>query len=95
MIDTESIIQELDLFILKFGGIYGDYYVGITDNPVGRFNYDHNIGLANPYIFKEIDKTEAARLIERYFIDLGCDGGGDGPDEGSVYVYKKGPRTKP
>ena len=97
MIDTEPIIQEFNLFILKFGGIYRNFYVGITDNPVRRIQDEHEIGLANPYVFKEAENTQAARIIERYFIDQGCDGGGGDEDEGSVYAYayKKGPRTKP
>jgi len=97
MIDTEPIIQEFDRFILRFGGIYRNFYVGITDNPVCRLNFDHNIGQANPYLFMETTINETARMIEKYFLDQKCDGGDGGGNEGSVfvYIYKKGPRTKP
>jgi len=94
MIDTESIIQEFDRFILRFGGNYRNFYIGITDNPVSRLNFDHNIGQANPYLFMEAANNETARMIERYFLDQGCDGGGD-EGSGFVYAYKKGPRTRP
>ena len=96
MIETEPIIQEFDLFILRFGGIYRNFYVGITDNPMPRLQDDHNIGQAIPYIFKKARNSETARMIERYFKDQGCNGSG-GEDEVSAYVYayKKGPKTKP
>ena len=97
MIYNDPIIQEIDRFILRFGGIYSNFFVGITHNPMRRIHDEHEIGQANPYFLKEAENTETARIIERYFIDLGCDGCGSGGDEDSVYVYayKKGPRTKP
>lgn len=95
LINSEPIIQEFDLFILRFGGIYWNFYVGISDYPMPRLHDEHEIGQSIPYIFRKAGNSEAARLIERYFIDQGCDGGGG--DNGSVYIYayKKGPRTKP
>ena len=60
-----------------------------------RINYEHNISQANPYILKEAENTEAARMIEKYFLDRGCDGGGGSESSVFVYAYKKGPRTKP
>lgn len=97
MINNETIVHEFDQFILRFGGIYRNFYVGITDKPMSRIHDEHEIGQAIPYVFKVTGNSEAARLIERYFIDKGCDSGKGGGDEASVYVYayKKGPKTKP
>jgi hypothetical protein len=95
LINNETIIQEIDRFILRFEGIYSNFYVGITDNPMRRIHDEHEIGQAIPYFFKEAENTETARMIERYFIDHGCDGGEGNEDSVYIYAYKKGPRSKP
>ena len=91
MINNEPIIQEFDQFILRFGGIYRNFYVGITDKPMHRINDEHEIGLAIPYVLKEAGDFEAAKMIERYFIDLGCDGGSGGDHRGMLWHHTERP----
>ena len=97
MESTEIIIQMLDKFILMFGGNYGDFYVGTTDNPDHQLYEVHKIGYVIPFSYKQARDAKAASKIAGHFSAVGCDGTGSDDNDHAVfvYVYKKGPNTNP
>jgi hypothetical protein len=74
--------------MLKCGGSYSDYYVGITNDIDRRLFSEHNVDKKrNQWIYDEADSDIVARKVEQYFLDKGCDGGSGGGDEDSIFVY--------
>jgi hypothetical protein len=97
---TEKQIKEdLKKHIDKEGSVFSNWYVGITDNCKRRLG-EHSVPTGKGeawWICREAEDDETARKIEKYFIDLGCDGGDGGGDDDSkiVYAYKKTNKTNP
>lgn len=81
----------------KYGGLYRDWYVGITSNPRQRLFNDHRVDEGYGWIYAPADSNQIARFVEGYFLNLGCDGGSGGGDNSSttVYAYKKTSYTNP
>jgi hypothetical protein len=94
----ESAKKEIQEHILKEGGPYSTWYVGITSDPEKRVYGDHNVPKENYWrIWRWVPSIEDARSVENYFVNtLGTDGGGGGGDADSkcVYGYKKSSITK-
>ena len=81
-------INEIYNHIYKCGGRFDQWYVGITNNPQQRLFSDHNVSRTDDsWIFRLVLTTSDARNIERYFLNLGCQGGGGGGTTDSRYVY--------
>jgi len=92
---TQQIISDITNYI---GNKYASWYVGITSDARQRLFIDHKVIEKGGYwIYREADTNNGARLVERYFLNLGCDGGTGGGDNTSriVYVYLKTNDTDP
>ena len=79
---------------------YQDFYVGITSDINARLFDAHNVPeRGHWYIYRLADTEDIAREVEKYFLDLGMDGGtGGGTGDGNVqyvYCYEKGTNTRP
>lgn len=94
-----TVITAINDHIVKRGGSYASWYVGIAQKPRERLFQDHNVNSETDlWIFKDAFTSDAARRIEKYFIDqLGTDGGSGGGDGNTTYVYayKKNLHTTP
>ena len=80
------------------GENYNNIYVGITSDAKKRLFEDHNVSKKNGYwIHRTATSHNIAREVEKYFLDVGMDGGSGGGDESSsiVYAYKKTSYTNP
>jgi hypothetical protein len=99
MAPEHEIREEIKRYIDTHGGPYRAWYVGIASDPRARLFNDHGVDeRTDPWIFGWADSVDAARRVERYFIEtLGTDGGPGGGDASttSVYAYKKNRRTNP
>ncbi len=86
---ASNIIQEVDGYIKKGGRPYGDWYVGITDNPIRRLFLEHNVSReTGQWIYREAYSDTSAREVESFFLDYkGTQGGPGGGDENSRFVY--------
>ena len=87
-----NIIQEIEDYVNKCGGSFSSWYIGIAEDPRDRLFNEHNVNERNGnWIFWPTSSSATARNIERYFLDLGMDGGSGGGDHLSkaVYCYKK------
>ena len=95
----EDVISEIKAHIIKCGGSYFSWYVGIAQDAERRLFLDHKVNKNNDaWIYRKAASSYEARQVERYFIEvLGTDGGTGGGDETSniVYAYKKKSHTNP
>ena len=83
-----KIAGEIDAYIQQHGGIYRNWYVGIATDPRKRLFNDHNVDeKSGAWIYRDAGSESAARQIENYFIDKGCQGGSGGGDASTKYVY--------
>lgn len=94
----QEIIQSFQNYIYLNSGIYREWYIGVTADPDQRLFTDHNVDKQNDkWTHAPAENNEVARSVEKYFLDLGCDGGTGGGDYTSktAYAYKKNTHTKP
>ncbi len=88
-----KIIDEIHDHLIKGcgGGLYSEYYVGVTKTIEQRLFTDHNVPRkGHCYIFRKMDSDKSTREIEKHFLDKGMKGSsvGSDPDSCFVYVYK-------
>jgi hypothetical protein len=94
-----QIIAEMDDYIKTNGGIYSEWYCGITHDTDSRLFTEHNVDEQNGiWVRKLAFNVQDARVVEAYFVrECGTDGGPGGGEETSkyVYAYKKTASTNP
>lgn len=94
----EKIIAEINEHLGKSSKeFYSDYYIGITDNINERLFGFHQVPQRGHwYIYMPADTDEIARKVEKFFLDLGMQGGTGGGSSKSimVYCYEISPNTK-
>lgn len=80
--------SEIDAHIKRNGGLYRQWYAGIAASPRNRLFADHNVDQENgTWIFVDAGSEVSARVIEKYFLALGCKGGGSGGGPSTRFVY--------
>lgn len=93
----QDLVNEIHRYIVDCGGIPSEWYVGIA-NHTDRLFVDHGVHRqSDAWIFRRCVSSPAARVIEKAFLDWGCDGGGGGGgyDTVIVYAYRKTRLTTP
>lgn len=85
-----QITQEIDCYIRQNGGGYSQWYAGIATDPRDRLFNDHNVDeKSGAWIYRDCGSENTARQIEKYFLNLSCEGGaGGGISPKFVYAYK-------
>ena len=95
----QEIINAIKEYIVKGGGGYKAWYVGISKDARDRLFNEHKVREKDDlWIFRTASSSQVAREIEDYFVNtLGTDGATGGGDEAAdkVYAYKKAPHTNP
>jgi hypothetical protein len=82
------ITVRINQFIKTNGGVYRHWYVGIAAKPDERVFVQHKVMKGKDlYTFDDALTEDDARAIEKYFHDLGCQGGGGGGDASTTWVY--------
>ena len=86
---ADAIASDFEQYIRKSGAeYYSEWYVGITENLKDRLFGDHDVPEENHWwITRETKSIEAARKVEKFFLDKGCDGGTGGGHTDAKYVY--------
>ena len=87
--EYRAAINYLESYIVRHGGNYGRWYVGIATNPKKRLA-EHNASTV-PWVYYSTTNDQVARDVESYFLDrLGTQGGKSGGDEKTrtVYAYR-------
>ena len=94
--ELKQIIDEIETYIREVGGQYGDWFVGIADNPINPIDEASLLHKVERYRFMYIEtiSPQAAKAAADYFVNkLGTDGNlNDNRTNGAcraVYVYKK------
>ena len=84
--NANEIAQQITAYIDNSGAARSRWYVGIASDIKQRLFSDHNVGTQN-WIWREAFSADDARAIEKYFHQLGCQGGPGGGDESTRFVY--------
>jgi len=97
-ITAQEILDEIITLIQKEGGIYKTWYAGITSDIEEKLHGDHHVPKEDHwFIACKTSSNREARAIEEALLELGIDGGTNGGDTTSdfVYCYKKTYATHP
>ncbi len=97
---VQQIKHEILAYIKEFGGDFGDYYIGVSADPMRALLETHNIDRdKDPWLYKQALTHRAACTVQSYFLErLKADGRPvvDGDETiDCVYVYKKSAGTTP
>ncbi len=87
---VEVVYSGLRQFILDNGGVFTDWYCGITNNVHRRVVVEHEVKIFEGELacWCECLNKPDAEAVETAFIDCdNCSGGQGGGNEDSVYVY--------
>ena len=93
--DKMTIIAAFQAHLKKGGGGYHDWYVGVSPDGEHALFKTHGIKQDDWWMMADTGSNEDARDVEGFFTrGLKTDGGTDTPGR-FVYIYKKGPHSKP
>ena len=79
----DEIINDLNGAMASIDPVPSNWVIGIT-NDIERHMREHG---ATQALFQRASTSAVARRIERYFLNLGCDGGPGGGGFDAVFVY--------
>jgi hypothetical protein len=97
--DQKYIIEQMETYIRQGGGGYGDWFIGLADNPIAPITEVSRFGKVQNHRFTYIETMsgEVAKAVTDHFINAcGVDGDisqtqGDGGCR-ALYLYKKAER---
>lgn len=95
---ARQIIADIDAYMTSVGGRASDWYVGIASDPEARLFNDHGVArVGGNWIWRRAISSDAAREVEKAYLDTGHDGGPGGGDSSTdcVYAYRKASGTDP
>jgi len=96
MSNEKNIIAQIETYIRQGGGEYGDWYIGLADNPIDpiteafRFHKVQN----HRFTYIETISHQVAKSVSDYFLNVcGTDGNLRDIDTSrpcrAIYIYKK------
>lgn len=94
--DQKYIIEQMETYIRQGGGGYGDWFIGLADNPITPIAEVSRLGKVQSHRFTYVETMsgEVAKAVADYFIDAcGMDGNiSESRRDGgcrALYLYKK------
>jgi len=97
--DKDKIIEKISEHMKTWGGLPGDWYVGVSQNVELRLFINHGVDKEkDKWIYIPVTSDRVAGEVEAYFVNkIGTGGGLEGGTNGAnmVYAYKKSERTNP
>jgi hypothetical protein len=94
--DQKYIIEQMETYIRQGGGGYGDWFIGLADNPITPIAEVSRLGKVQSHRFTYLEtvSNEVAKVVAGYFIDAcGVDGNISETQRGggcrALYLYKK------
>ena len=82
MVSTEQAYKEIFDYMISVGGVFSDWYVGVTSDVRQRLFVDHRVQEeTDAWVHKPCADDASARKVEANFLRLGCDGAGGGGSE--------------
>ncbi len=97
-VGTGKIIREMRDFIIRHDENYGNWYIGITTDPVSRLTDDHKVDInTDLWLCSEAFSNEEARKVEERFVsESGVTGDCQNAEAGRfVYAYRMSDNTQP
>ncbi len=71
-----KIIKEIEDYVLKCGGSFSSWYIGIAEDPRERLFNEHSVSEKEDiWIYRITSSSEIASNVEQHFLDLGMYGG--------------------
>jgi hypothetical protein len=100
MNNEKHIIAQIEAYIRQGGGEYGDWYLGLADNPIDPITEAYRLHKVQNQRFTYIETVshEAAKTVADYFLNV-CGIDGDpgeidtDPPCRALYIYKKAVNT--
>jgi hypothetical protein len=96
MNDVKNIIAEIETYIRQRGGVYGDWYIGLADNPIDPITEAFRLNKVQSRFFTYIETVshKTAKAVADHFLNVcGTDGNICDIDEirprRALYIYKK------
>jgi hypothetical protein len=96
MSHEKNIIAQIEAYIQQGGGEYGDWFVGLADNPIDPIAEAFRLSKVQHHRFTYIETVsyQVARFVADYFLKVcGTDGDLSDIDTGrpcqAIYIYKK------
>ena len=95
----KEILNKLISYINSHGGVYSEWYSGITSDPQQRLFVEHNVSRENGHwVYHNAGRDHSARNIVSALINnYGTDGGSGWGNASTtnVYAYRKTAGTNP
>jgi hypothetical protein len=94
--DEKNIIAQIETYICQGGGEYGDWYIGLADNPIDPISeaFRHHKVQNHRFTYIETVSHQTAKAVADYFLNV-CRTDGNLSDIDTsrpcraVYIYKK------
>lgn len=85
----KQIARAIDDYIRNQDSDYSHWYVGIASDPKDRLFNGHKVNeQKGQWVFSESTSEDAARTVERYFINVkGTQGDSGGGDASTRFIY--------
>ncbi|MEO5372858.1 MAG: hypothetical protein H7840_01120 [Alphaproteobacteria bacterium] len=97
--DKGDIISDITTYIAKFGGRYGEWYVGASTDPKQSLYTRHKVKKGDPGLLRTAhSEVQAADVVGFFVKTYKTLGEADGVVEQGklhVYAYRRAPYTKP
>jgi hypothetical protein len=94
--DEKSIITQIEAYIRQGGGEYGDWYIGLAENPIDPITEAYRLHKVQNHRFTYLETVshQAAKAVADYFVNVcGTDGNRNEIDTSrpcrALYIYKK------
>ncbi|MFN3077745.1 MAG: hypothetical protein ABT940_12885 [Alphaproteobacteria bacterium] len=95
---SSEIIQDVETYIARFGGVFGEWYVGTSTDPKHALYKVHKLKEGDPGLLRTSHtEIQAAEVVEYFVQTRRTKGKVEQPESGRlhVYIYKRQPHTKP
>lgn len=97
---VQQIKFEILAYVKEFSTEWGDWYIGVTDDPQTALFETHGLDREKDiWLYKQAVSFAACRNVQKYFIETQQMDGelvNDGDDDTDcVYLYKKSERSTP
>lgn len=99
ILSVQQVKYELLAYIREFDPNFGNWYVGISDNPKRELFESHAVRDAgDPWLYKQLLTLRAARTVQAYFVEhlktKGLAPDTESEDFDCVYIYKINEHTR-
>ncbi len=94
--NKSEILDDVQDFIKRHGGKFGEWYVGTAADPKTQMFNTHRFKAGDKGLYRQAHSELQAAEVAEFFATMGTKGHtGVVRDADYVYAYKRAPHTKP